>query len=148
MDSQASCRPPLSLRHLFWVIFAVIGLLYGLCFGLGELFFIRAYSVGELSASRYYALLSASVYPFERRFRLAYPRLLVAQTVVLKTDIPTAQAAISALQRSVLVDPSMADLWVPLIVFKQVLHENAEPEKIQLRRIVPVLPAAVEKQIQ
>lgn len=87
------------------------------------------------------------MYPFERRFRLAYPRLLVAQTVILKTDIPTAQAAISALQRSVLVDPSMADLWVPLIVFKQALHENAEPDKVQLHRIVPILPAAVEKQI-
>jgi len=99
--------------------------------------------------SRHYAMVAVTAYPFERRFRLAYPRLLIGQTVALK-DKNSVLLAVDTLERALTTDPTMADLMIPLVGFQLSLGDKAGADRtmVGFEKIAKAIPASIRQEIE
>lgn len=99
--------------------------------------------------SRHFALVAVTFYPYERRFRLAYPRLMIAQSVAMGNDPHAVTLAVETIERALTVDSSMADLIIPLITFRLSLRDEAGAQRAiaRLEKVAKNVPAAVRHEI-
>lgn len=99
--------------------------------------------------SRHFALIAVTVYPFERRFRLAYPRILVAQSAE-KRDPDSVALAAETLERALSIDKTMADLMIPLMSYRLALRDQSGFQRItaQFEKIAHSVPTAVRDEVE
>ena len=103
---------------------AVIGVIYGMSYALGEFCYVNAFNEPSIQVKRFFAQEARYIFPFERRYRTidAFITSLVAN---LQTDNAHAKTeAINAITRALKDDPAAADLMAYLISFRLQLNQD------------------------
>ena len=119
---------------------AVIGVIYGTTYAIGEFCYIHAFSEPDGTVKRFFAQEARYIFPLERRYRQADAFVASLIANARPDNAGTKQEAINSIARALQDDPSAADLMAYLISFRLQLNqdEQANADFEQFKKIAKV----------
>ena len=103
---------------------AVIGVIYGTTYALGEFCYVNAFNEPSIAVKRFFAQEARYIFPFDRRYRTvdAFIASLIAN--LQPNNVHEKTEAINSIIRALKDDPAAADLMAYLISFRLQLNQD------------------------